>query len=49
MHYYKDFSSGFRLSLVGSVITIFDSSGHKVRQYFYNSHEDAKQVFMSLV
>ena len=49
MHYYKDFSSGYRLSLVGSVITIFDSSGHKVRQYFYSNHENAKKVFMSLV
>ena len=48
MHYYTDFN-GYRLSLVGSVITIFDSSGHKVRQYFYNSHKDAKKVFMSLV
>lgn len=48
MHYYIDFK-GYRLSLVGSVITVFDSSGHKVRQYFYNSHKDAKHVFMSLV
>lgn len=48
MHYSIDFQ-GYRLSLVGSVITIFDSSGRKVRQYFYSSHENAKRVFMSLV
>ena len=48
MHYYLDFQ-GYRLSLVGSVITIFDSSGRKVRQYFYSNHKAAKSVFMSLV
>lgn len=48
MHYYLDFK-GYRLSLVGSVITIFDSVGRKVRQYFYSTHEIAKRVFMSLV
>ena len=48
MHYSIDFQ-GYRLSLVGSVITIFDSVGRKVRQYFYSSHEIAKKVFMSLV
>lgn len=49
MHYYHNFPSGFRISLVGSVITIFDPWGHKVKQYFYNNHKNAKQVFMSLV
>lgn len=48
MHYYLDFQ-GYRLSLVGSVITIFDSLGQKVRQYFYSDHKTAKQVFMDLV
>ena len=48
MHYYADFN-GYRLSLVGSVITIFNDDGRKVRQYFYSSHEIAKRVFMSLV
>lgn len=48
MHYYLDYL-GFRLSLVGSVITIFDSLGQKVRQYFYSDHKTAKQVFMDLV
>lgn len=48
MHYYTDFK-GYRLSLVGSVITLFDSSGRKLRQYFYSNHENAKKVFMSLV
>lgn len=49
MHYYKEFSSGYRISLVGSVITIFDSLGRKVRQYFYKSKTDAKSVFFKLV
>ena len=48
MHYYLDFK-GFRLSLVGSVITVYNSSGCKLRQFFYSSHENAKRVFMSLV
>ena len=48
MHYYKDFN-GYRMSLVGSVITVFNSKGSKIRQYFYSSHENAKRVFMSLV
>lgn len=48
MHYYLDFQN-YRLSLVGSVITIFNDDGRKVRQYFYSSHEIAKRVFMSLV
>lgn len=48
MHYSFDFQ-GYRLSLVGSVVTIFDSSGRKLRQFFYSSHEIAKKVFMSLV
>lgn len=48
MHYSIDFQ-GYRLSLVGSVITIFDSSGRKVRQYFYSNHKAAKTVFMNLV
>ena len=47
MHYYLDFD-GYRLSLVGSVITIFNCEGKKVRQYFYSSHNIAKRVFMSL-
>ncbi len=47
MHYYLDFN-GYRLSLVGSVITIFNCEGKKVRQYFYSSHNIAKRVFMSL-
>lgn len=49
MHYYHNFSNGVRISLVGSVITIFNPSGEKVRQYFYSSHKNAKSVFMSLV
>lgn len=48
MHYYKDFK-GYRLSLVGSVVTIFDLSGRKLRQFFYSNHKIAKAVFMSLV
>lgn len=48
MHYYQDFSNGVRISLVGSVITIY-SFGRKIRQYFYSSHKNAKMVFMSLV
>lgn len=48
MHYYHDFSNGIRISLVGSVITIY-SFGRKIRQYFYSSHKNAKMVFMSLV
>ena len=49
MHYYHTFPSGNRISLVGSVITIFDPWGRKVRQYFYSNHKAAKSVFMSLV
>lgn len=48
MHYSIDFQ-GYRLSLVGSVITIFDLSGRKLRQFFYSNHKIAKAVFMSLV
>ena len=47
MHYYLDFK-GYRLSLVGSVITIYNLSGCKIRQFFYSNHENAKRVFMSL-
>ena len=49
MHYYHNFSNGVRISLVGSVITIFNPLGEKVRQYFYSNHKNAKTVFMSLV
>jgi len=49
MHYYHTFPNGNRISLVGTVITIFDPWGRKVRQYFYINHKNAKQVFMSLV
>lgn len=49
MHYSFDFSNGVRISLVGSVITVFSPLGKKLRQYFYSSHENAKKVFMSLV
>ena len=48
MHYSIDFQ-GYRLSLVGSVITIYNTKGCKLRQFFYSSHENAKRVFMSLV
>lgn len=49
MAYWHTFPSGNRISLVGTVITIFDPWGRKIRQYFYSTHKNAKQVFMSLV
>lgn len=48
MHYYRDFSNGFRLSLVGSVITVFNSKGYAVKRYFYKCHKDAVKAFFSV-
>ena len=49
MHYYATNELGQRLSLVGSVITLYDVDGRKLRQWFYDSKDEAKKVFMSVV
>lgn len=49
MLYFATNSLGQRLSLVGSVITLYDSDGRKLRQWFYDSKDEAKKVFMSVV
>ena len=49
MLYYATNSLGQRLSLVGSVITLYDVDGRKLRQWFYDSKAKAKKVFLSVV
>ena len=49
MHYYATNELGQRLSLVGSVITLYDSDGRKLRQWFFDTKYQAKKVFMSVV
>lgn len=48
MHYYKDYKNGFRLSLVGSVITVFNSDGYAIRRFIYKNHKDAVKAFFSV-
>ena len=48
MHYYFE-KNGRRLSLVGTVITLFDEKGHKIKQWFYNSKWEARKVFLAVV
>ena len=48
MHYSIDLQ-GYRLSLVGSVITLYDDKGAKLRQWFYDSKEEAKAVYFACV
>ena len=48
MHYYFE-KNGRRLSLVGTVITLFDKDGHKIKQWFYESKWEAKKVFLAVV
>ena len=49
MHYYSVNSKGQRLSLVGSVITLFDDNGFKLKQWFFDDKREAMQAFMSVV
>ncbi len=49
MHYYTTNELGQRLSLVGSVITMYDSDGRKLKQWFYKTKDQAKKVFLSVV
>ena len=48
MHYYFE-KNGRRLSLVGTVITLFDENGNKIKQWFYKYKWEAKKVFLAVV
>ena len=48
MHYYFE-KNGRRLSLVGTVITLFDENGKKLRQWFFDYKWEAKRVFLAVV
>ena len=37
------------LCLVGSVITLYDDKGNKLRQWFYDSIAEAKAVYFACV
>lgn len=37
------------LCLVGSVITLYDDKGYKLRQWFYDSIAEAKAVYFACV
>ncbi len=37
------------LCLVGSVITLYDDSGNKLRQWFFDSIAEAKAVYFACV
>ena len=48
MHYYFE-KDGRRLSLVGTVITLFDENGRKLKQWFFDYKWEAKKVFLAVV
>lgn len=40
--------NGFRFSLTGTVLTVYDMDGFKVRQYFYDTKEEARALFLAI-
>ena len=49
MKHLEFMSGGFRYSLTGDCITVFDGRGVKLWHRFFDTHEDAKKAFLELV
>ena len=46
---YRCTLNGQELYLIGSVITLYDNKGTKLRQWFYDSIAEAKAVYFACV